>query len=54
MLRNDEKPQGLSIFADLPALEPFEMMTGKGWMTEGNYFYDEEDGRWKVRLLKDM
>ena len=50
----DDLPQGLHIFTDLPSLEPYEMMTGKGWFDERNFYYDEEDGRWKVRLQKDM
>ena len=45
-----EKPTGLSIFSDMPSLSPFEMMTGKGWMDEGNFYLDKEDQRWKVRL----
>lgn len=49
MLQN-EQPQGLSIFADMPKLEPFEMMTGKGWMDERNFFWDDEEQKWKVRM----
>jgi hypothetical protein len=41
---------GLSIFKDLPPLEPFEMMTAKGWLDREN-FYKEGD-TWKV-LLKN-
>lgn len=54
MLIKDAHPQGLNIFSDLPELEEFEMMTGKGWMDEGNFYFDEEDERWKVRLKQDM
>ena len=50
MLPVTDQPCGLSIFADMPSLESFEMMTGKGWMDEGNFFYDDEEQKWKVRL----
>lgn len=44
--------KGIDIFDDLEELGPFEMMTGKGWLEEANFYKSEDVWKvWKVRLL---